>query len=123
MVIYGIAVASSKCAILLLYIRVFTTYNRTFTVSCYVVGSVVIAVAFVSTFGLIFQCRPVNFAWDKSVSDGTCLDFVAFERYTAIPNVITGAVMLVIPLPSVWKLKVPFAAKLALTATFLHGSM
>lgn len=51
------------------------------------------------------------------------MDMVTFECYTAVPNVITGLVMLVFPMPIIWKLNVAPATKIALTATFLHGIM
>lgn len=51
------------------------------------------------------------------------MNVVAFSRYMAIPNVITGAVMLVMPLPVVWNLNIDVSAKIALTATFMHGIM
>lgn len=122
MVVYGSAVALSKCAILLLYTRVFTTRKRGFTLAVYIVGAVVVATGLVNTFTAIFQCGPIAYKWDKSLR-GKCIDEVAFERYMSIPNVVTGAVMLVMPLPLVWELKVTLRQKVALTLTFLHGTM
>ena len=40
-----------------------------------------------------------------------------------IPNVITGMIMLAMPLPVVFKLNVASLQKIALGATFLHGIM
>jgi len=123
MVVYGSAVALSKCAILLLYTRVFTTRKRGFTVAVYIVGAVVVATGLVNTFTAIFQCVPIAYKWNKSLSGGKCIDEVAFERYMSIPNVVTGAVMLVMPLPLVWELNITLRQKIALTLTFLHGIM
>lgn len=91
MVLYGISVALSKCAILLLYIRVFTTRLRIFTIVIYTVGAVVIATGLATAFGSIFQCTPISRDWDASVR-GTCMDKIKFARFTALPNVITGFV-------------------------------
>ena len=123
MAVYGIAVALSKCAILLLYTRVFTTRKRGFTIAVYIVGAVVVATGVVNALTAIFQCTPVPYKWDKAISGGTCIDVVAFERYMAIPNVVTGVVMLLMPLPLVWALNVTLRQKIALTLTFLHGIM
>ena len=123
MIVYGLSIALSKGAILLLYIRVFTTCKKAFTVTAYVVGSVIIATGIANTFVAILQCSPQSFAWDKSIKGGTCIDEMAWARYMAIPNVVTGAVMLLMPMPIVWSLHVSLAAKIALTATFLHGIM
>lgn len=123
MIIYGLSIAFSKCAILLLYIRVFTTIKRTFTITSWLVGFLVIMTGLANIFGAVFQCSPVAYAWDKTIPRGSCMDIVAFSRYMAIPNVVTGAVMLIMPLPVVWNLNIDVSAKIALTATFLHGIM
>lgn len=123
MIIYGASIALSKCAILLLYIRVFITTKKSFTITAYAVGFVIIATAIANTFISILQCSPQAFAWDKSMQGGGCIDEIAWTRYMAIPNVVTGIVMLIMPLPVVWRLNISIAAKIALTATFLHGIM
>ncbi len=122
-IIYGASIALSKCAILLLYIRVFTTSKKTFTITAYLVGLVIVATGVANTTVAILRCSPLSFAWDKSIKGGACIDEIAWTRYMAIPNVVTGAIMLVMPLPLVWKLNVSVSAKIALTATFLHGIM
>jgi len=123
MIVDGASIALSKCAILLLYIRVFTTCKKAFTITAYLVGLVIIATGMADIFIAILQCSPQSFAWDKSIRGGTCIDEIAWTRYMAIPNVVTGAVMLVMPLPVVWRLNISVSTKIALTATFLHGIM
>ncbi|KAI4248204.1 MAG: hypothetical protein LQ352_005986 [Teloschistes flavicans] len=58
--------------------------------------------------------------WNPAVP-GRCINELAFARYTAILNVSTGFLMLLLPLPMVWRLNVTVQQKVALTATFLHG--
>ena len=123
LILYGLSIALSKCAILFLYVRVFTTRNKTFTFGVYLIGFFVIATGVANMFVAIFQCSPVAYEWDKSIQGGNCIDEVAFARYMAIPNVITGVFMLVMPLPLSWRLNLDIAAKIALTATLLHGTM
>ncbi|KAL9603522.1 MAG: hypothetical protein Q9179_002167 [Wetmoreana sp. 5 TL-2023] len=122
MALYGASVALSKCAILLLYIRVFTTNNRAFTVAACVIGFLVGATGVATTVGSIFQCTPMARNWNGAVQ-GHCINKLDFARYTAIPNVVTGFVMLLLPMPMVWRLSVTIQQKIALTATFLHGTM
>ena len=123
LILYGLCIAFSKCAILLLYFRVFTASNKPFTISVYLVGVIVVATCIANTFGAIFQCSPVAYEWDKSIPDGKCIDELAFARYMTIPNVVTGAIMLVMPLPLSWRLNLTVSARIALTATILHGVM
>lgn len=123
MSVYGVSVSLSKCAILLLYTRVFTTQKRGFTIAVYIVGAIVVATGLVNIFEAIFQCAPVTYEWNKSIRGGKCMDELAFERYISISNVVTGTVMLLLPLPLVWGLKITLRQKIALTLTFLHGIM
>lgn len=123
LILYGLSIALSKCAILLLYVRVFTTSNKFFTSSVCLMGFVIIATGAANTFVAIFQCSPVAYEWNKSIQGGKCIDQVAFARYMAIPNVVTGAIMLAMPLPLSWKLNLTTSARIALTATFMHGIM
>ncbi|KAI4173150.1 MAG: hypothetical protein LQ343_003077 [Gyalolechia ehrenbergii] len=118
--LYGASVALSKGAILLLYLRVFTTNNRWFTIAVRVIGFFVSATGITTIVGSIFQCTPIARNWDQNLP-GKCIDKLDFSRYIAIPNVITGLAMLVLPLPMVWRLNVTIQQKVALTATFLHG--
>lgn len=123
LILYGLSIALSKCAILFLYVRVFTTSNRTFTLSVYLIGFIVIATGIANTFVSVFQCSPIAYEWDKSLQGGKCIDELTFAQYMAIPNVVTGTLMLVMPLPLAWRLNLDISAKIALIATFLHGTM
>ena len=123
LIFYGFSIALSKCAILLLYIRVFTTGNKIFTASIYLTGFIVVATCIANTFGAIFQCSPVAYEWNRTIQGGVCIDEIAFAKYMTIPNVVTGAIMLVMPLPLSWRLNLTLSARIALTATLLHGIM
>ena len=123
LILYGLAIALSKCAILLLYVRVFTTSSKTFSITVFLTSAIVIATGIADTFVAIFQCSPVTYEWKKSIRGGKCIDELAFARYTTIPNVVTGAMMLVMPLPLLWKLNLTVPARISLIATFMHGTM
>ena len=121
--LYGASVALSKIAILLLYVRVFTTRtSRRFAVAVWIIGLSVGATGIATISGSIFQCMPIAYNWDKS-APGRCMDKLQFTRFMAIPNAVTGLTMLMLPLPMVWRLSVDISQKIALTATFLHGVM
>ncbi|KAI4131128.1 MAG: hypothetical protein LQ341_006387 [Variospora aurantia] len=122
MSLYGASVALSKVAILLLYLRVFTTSTKKFVVATYVIGAVVVSIGIATVAGSILNCTPMARNWDNNIP-GRCIDELKFARYTAIPNVFTGIAMLILPLPMVWRLNIEIQQKIALTATFLHGIM
>ena len=101
--------------------------SRPFSITVYIMGFIITATALANTFAAIFQCSPVHAAWQGSGSDDArqakCINMAAFDEYMAIPNVITGAVMILMPLPPVLRLNVATLQKIALSATFLHGAM
>ena len=86
-------------------------------------GTIITLTAILNTFISIFYCSPVKSVWDSNVEPRTCVDIVKFNQFMTIPNVVTGMVMLAMPLPAVFRLNVAALQKIALAATFLHGVM
>ncbi|KAI1166563.1 hypothetical protein F5B18DRAFT_648628 [Nemania serpens] len=119
--LYGLVFPVEKTTILLLYLRLFrvhrwfrtTTYFLIAYIWLWGISEVIVAIA---------QCRPVSFQWDKTIQ-GQCIDQLAYYRWVSVPNVIHDVVMLILPLPVVWILKVDLRQKLALSAVFLIGSI
>ncbi|KAL8801732.1 MAG: hypothetical protein Q9182_004271 [Xanthomendoza sp. 2 TL-2023] len=120
MTLYRASITTAKIAILLLYLRVFTTELKKFTIAVILIGSLILATGIATIVGSVLQCTPIAYSWDKT-TPGRCINEVDFARYMAIPNVITGFAMLILPLPMVWRLKINVPQKIALTVTFLHG--
>ncbi len=84
----------------------------------------VVGLAISIFFTTIFQCSPVAYAWNKSVSDhGKCINVVAYFRWISLPNILTDLVMLVLPLPLLWKLHTSLGQKIGLTFIFVIGSL
>ena len=76
---------------------------------------------FSETLSGIFQCTLVAYSWDKSIEGGYCVNQIALYKYWSLPNFITDAIMLGLPLPTVWRLNTPRVQKIGLTVTFLLG--
>ena len=90
----------------------------TLALVAFIVFTTGVAYAFIA----IFQCSPARFAWDKTVPEGgQCIDLATVARWISVLNVVDGLVMLVMPVPVVWRLAVEVQQKIALTATFFHG--
>jgi hypothetical protein len=122
-VLYAFSIILSKGALLLLYLRVFTSQMKKFTLTLLIVAFIVLTTGTSYAFVAIFQCSPVSFAWDKGISSGKCVDFGMVAKWLSIPNVVDGLVMLTMPIPVVWALAIETQQKIALTATFFHGIM
>lgn len=118
---YPFIVTPAKISILLFYNRIFTTSK--FRVLSYAVASIVLGTGVGILFSAILQCSPVQFAWDKSIKGGTCFNQTAFFRYVSLPQILTDVVILIMPLPFVWKVQTRMTQKVALTGVFLLGGL
>ncbi|KAI0404425.1 hypothetical protein F4802DRAFT_227587 [Xylaria palmicola] len=120
--LYGLVFPIEKTTILLLYLRLFRIH-RWFRITTYVL------IAYIWMWGIsevvvaIAQCTPVAFQWDKKIEGGHCIDQLSYYRWVSVPNIIHDVVMLIMPLPVVWTLKLDIRKKLALTGVFLIGSI
>ncbi|KAI4204991.1 MAG: hypothetical protein LQ348_001214 [Seirophora lacunosa] len=99
--LWSAAMAVIKLSILLFYRRLFPKENTTARWRiCHLalcIASVGLGVT--SIFGIAFQCTPVAFLWDLTIPGGTCINFVAFFRFTNIANVLTDILILSMPIP------------------------
>ena len=68
----------------------------------------------------IFQCSPVQKQWDFAVP-GHCYSLYGTFIGVTVPNVFIDLLLLILPVPMLWKLQIKTTKKLALTANFLLG--
>lgn len=118
---FPFTVTPAKISILLFYARIFTTTN--FRILAGMAGAIVLAHGISVFFAAIFQCLPVQYAWDKNIPGGSCFDQQAFYRYVSPPNILTDVLILIMPLPFVWRLHTRLTQKIALTGVFLLGGL
>ena len=119
-IIYAMAIGLNKYSILLFYRRLFP--SKSILRLLQVVASVVLAWQIAIIAGIIWQCRPVQKAWDITVP-GTCIDVAKLFLGNAIPNIITDVVIIMIPLPLTWNLQLPRSQRLLLCGVFLTGGL
>jgi hypothetical protein len=116
---YALAVAFSKGAILNLFLRLF--HFGTTRVIAYVVAGIIVVHTIVTVFVAIFQCHPIHQLWTEIVRTD-CINTQLFFEYTSLPNIITDLVMLIIPLPEIWRLNTTTRMKVGVTITLLTAS-
>lgn len=111
----------AKLSILHLYNRLFNVEQalRFAIIGTYAVN-VAWAVAFFS--GYIFKCWPISNYWLTENNEGNCLPS-SFNYAFAFSNVMLDTIILVMPLPIVWKLNMAWRQKIAVTGIFLLGSI
>ncbi|KAL4930798.1 uncharacterized protein BDV17DRAFT_38261 [Aspergillus undulatus] len=75
---YPFIVTPAKFSILFFYNRIFNTFGITFRMLSHAVGFVVLGTGIGVLFAAIFQCSPVEYAWDKTIK-GSCINQQALK--------------------------------------------
>ena len=119
-ILYAVSISLSKLVILVLLIRIFV--SRRFKIVAYIVMAIQIAWVTETLIVTLLGCVPLKALWDQTIV-GRCINLRAFWRYGTSVNLITDLVMLVLPMPVIWRLEISRKAKLGLTVTFLTGSV
>lgn len=121
-VLYAPAVTFPKLVILAIYLRIFV--DKPSRIVCYIVAIITILACVVNIPLSIWQCSPPAFAWDKTIEGGYCaVNVQSHIRWGSFPNIVTDLVMLIVPLPVIWRLHTSSRIKAGLTITFLVGSV
>ncbi|KAH7411952.1 hypothetical protein DE146DRAFT_674366 [Phaeosphaeria sp. MPI-PUGE-AT-0046c] len=113
----------SKVAILSLYSRLFPESIKWFR------WSVRGMVAFMFSHGLVFfllvvvQCLPISSIWDKTITNARCLPVSAAIGFTGAGlSIVEDFIILLLPLPLVWKLQMSTRKKLGVILLIGIGS-
>jgi hypothetical protein len=84
---------------------------------------IIIGYSFSTIFALIFPCKPIAKAWDVTITEGSCINRGAVYIMQAVTNIVTDIVLLLLPIPIVWKLQMPVVQKIGLVLIFVVGSL
>jgi hypothetical protein len=74
------------------------------------------------TFLIIFQCRPIAYAWDKTIHGGQCINLNALTYAGAASAALHDILTLVLPLYELKNLKLTRLKKVGVFAMFILGS-
>jgi hypothetical protein len=121
-IVYALAVCFPKLVILGLYLRIFA--QQTHRISCFVLIALVSSACFAVVLVTCLQCTPLEFMWAPQLHpDGHCIDMNSFWTWGSLPNIVTDLMMMVLPIPCIWKLQLSKKDKIGLVLTFATGSM
>ncbi|KXG52254.1 Major facilitator superfamily domain, general substrate transporter [Penicillium griseofulvum] len=120
-VLYNPALMAVKTSILIFYLTL-TRNQKVFRCANYVTLFVVNAAGFALTLVNIFQCRPVSAVFLSDVpAHANCTDIVTLYLSSSPVNIITDIVILLLPMPLLTKMRLPFKQKIILVVTFSFG--
>lgn len=116
------SITFAKVAILSLYLRIFL--NRYLRLATYVVVAIQIGSAIANTIVTCNVCTPLAFLWEPDKHPGgRCIDINSFWVWCNFPQIITDVVILVLPLHTLWRLKLSNREKVGVVVTFSTGSI
>ncbi|KAH8597838.1 hypothetical protein B0O99DRAFT_470808, partial [Bisporella sp. PMI_857] len=134
-IFYKVNINMTKGSILLLYLRIFI--QKPFRILCKVILGIIVAYGVASTTASIFQCTPIPRAWNRGLS-GTCINLTqnwqVILSYCHVHrqltprrfanagfSIATDLIILCLPMPVLYKLKLPINQKIALMVVFALG--
>ncbi|OAL53653.1 hypothetical protein IQ07DRAFT_677114 [Pyrenochaeta sp. DS3sAY3a] len=117
-IVYVWSIPVIKFSILAFYWRLFSVAARAPILAVtFIVFSWLMALNFL----VIFTCNPVRASWDITITTAKCLSLKGIYIGGSVPNVITDAILIIMPIPYVWRLHAPVAQRIVLAGMFLLG--
>ncbi|KAL2825646.1 hypothetical protein BDW59DRAFT_161606 [Aspergillus cavernicola] len=125
-IIFSLSCSLTKLSLLWFCRRLFGTGSkgsRSFFNISMIVGMVVVFIssALFILFS-IFQCRPIHAYWDLEPQyPYHCLNTGAIVFSASVINIFTDVLTTILPLPLIWKLKMPTRQRVAVISIFALG--
>jgi len=119
-ILYAFNLGWTKISLLMMYYRIF--HIPYFKKMAWAVGTFVMVWVVTITFLFIFICVPVAKVWYPDLP-GKCINQVATWIANAASTIFTDLIILLMPLPPLWGLKLGKREKIGLTAAFGLGSL
>ncbi|KAJ4411356.1 hypothetical protein N0V82_009008 [Gnomoniopsis sp. IMI 355080] len=122
-IVYASNVAITKISVLLLYYRLlqvaFQT-SRTLRSIAYGIAALVVTAALVFIFMGIFSCDPVQKQWQPELP-GYCMGHIVRWTLNAGLSILSDVMILTLPLPQIWKMRLGRLEKIGVTSIFALG--
>lgn len=112
---------ATKFSVLFFYHRIF--FEPRFKHISILIGVMVLVWFLLYTFLQFFSCTPLAYHWDKTIH-GHCIDRKMISYYGYFPlDILTNILILILPIPYLWKLQMERAKKVAVIGIFVLGSL
>ncbi|KAI9763863.1 MAG: hypothetical protein M1840_009047 [Geoglossum simile] len=113
-----------KLSILLFYRRMSVAVSqKSFSRAIWITIVFVTCFHISAVLGLVISCNPVESGWDISIPNHRCFNQRAFKMAVTVINTLTDFVIILLPLPTVWSLRLRRNQKTVLSCIFLTGSL
>ncbi|KAI1454744.1 hypothetical protein F4805DRAFT_460406 [Annulohypoxylon moriforme] len=115
---YGSGFILIKLSIIMLYRQLFPT--RFIRISTAILAFCVVGWGLSLVLATIFSCKPIHGFWDVDIPS-TCINTKWFCVGNGIPNIITDACLLCLPVREVWRLQLSWRSKAGISSLFILG--
>ena len=109
----------TKVSILLFYLRIFQ--SRGFKRACHTLIGVVVLVGTTILLCQLLQCLPVQSNWNKNIRNAKCININALTYSYAALNIMQDILILALPLPWIFPLKLELHQKIGVLIMFQIG--
>jgi hypothetical protein len=116
-----VVITLNKVALLVFYLRIFP--NRKFRILCYA-GMVFVGFSGIAyIIATTFQCAPVAYYWNRTISGGHCILSGPFWISYATINIVTDFYILCLPMPLLYHLSLSKKSKWGIMGCFAMGGL
>ncbi|KAL8734527.1 MAG: hypothetical protein Q9166_001427 [cf. Caloplaca sp. 2 TL-2023] len=117
-IIFACAISVTRLSLLMFYHRIFPV--KRFTIVAIITGCILVAWWIAFIFAILFSCYPIESYWNKAIV-GKCVNEHTLSWGVTGSELATNIIMLVLPIPWLWDLRLPWTKKLALIGLFMLG--
>ncbi len=100
-------------------IRIF--FIRPFKIAAYLVMGLCTAWAIMTILIAFLLCLPLDYNWNLLPTTGHCGNQTSAYTAVGVVDILTDVLILLLPLPMIWRLQVPQANRIALAALLCLG--
>ncbi|KAM0257185.1 hypothetical protein ACHAQJ_004547 [Trichoderma viride] len=121
-ILYNPALMATKTSILIFYLRLTQNTQMVLRFASWLILVIVNIAGVVLTFMNIFQCTPVQAAWNANYKGPTkCIPLLTEFICAAPVNIVTDLAILALPIPVLTGMRLPSRQKTILVITFTLG--
>ena len=121
-VTYLLSIPLAKLSILSLCYRLFRS-DIWFRRTCYILFAIIAGYGFASLLTALFRCHPVGAAWSSPAKgSASCLSIVKLQVAVGWINIATDVALMVLPMPVLWRLNMPWQKKAGVAVLFATGA-
>jgi hypothetical protein len=117
---FFISVSLAKLSCLLYYVRIFTLNSQIFRTGIWICAVLSSAWMICCVIVAIWECKPIEKAWNPTVP-GHCINTFKWWIGNSVSNVVIDLLVLLLPMPMIWKLKMGKGRIALLIGVFTAG--